>query len=159
MKIKKMSTKERLKEQHNLLSVFFQRPSDELVKENKHYKYVIFNHVGFHMPYFGSIYEHCGQGLGIPQESSDCYLEPNHVKIILPIKLTKKIRKIMESNVGQYSNCVPFVTNVLTDLGILKDYDVDGVDELYLSLSKYKIKTHKLISIFKEFEKGEANET
>jgi len=134
-----MKSKERFDKKHFLLAVFFERPNESQVKKDKRYNYIIFNHVGFHMPYFGSIYENVGDGLGVPQESSDIYLPPNHIKIILPIKLDKNIKKIMEKNVDQYGYCVPFVINVLKDLKILpKSTKYKGVDDLFFALKKYR---------------------
>ena len=66
-----MKDKQRFDQRHNLLAVFFKRPDNDQAKEDERYHYVIFTHVGFHMPYFGSIYENIGQGFGVPQESSN----------------------------------------------------------------------------------------
>ncbi len=144
---------ELFKNKWNNLAVFFERPPLDLIEKTKEYNYVIFNHVGFHLPYYGSIYENVGQGLGVPQESADKYMPKNHVKIILPIKLTGDVRKVMEKHIAQYGYCVPFVANVLKDLKILpKDAKYEGVDELYFALLKYRFSTNQVKEFYKKGE-------
>jgi len=148
-----MNSKKLLDDKHYYLQVFFERPDGEL-RDNINYKYVIFNHVGFYIPYNGIIYENVGQGLGFPQSSSDKYLPRNHVRIILPIdmrKMSEKVHNIISKHVQQYSYCVPFVVNVLKDLEIIdKDKEIDSVDDLYFSLLEYRIPTREIVNYFSE---------
>ena len=143
----------RFENKHNLLTVFFTRPSNELVKKDKRYNYVMFNHCGFITSYWGSIWEHVGGCIGFPQESSDIYLEPNHVKIILPVELNDEVKKVIKDNIAQYGNCTSFIINVLKDLKILpEDVKYDGVDELYLDLLKYRLSTEEVKDLFNRKE-------
>ena len=114
----------------------------ELVRMDKRYRYIIFNHVGFYASYFASIYEVVGTGIAYAEVSSDKYLPENCVRIILPIKLEDSVRDVLKKHMHSYGYCVPYVVNVLKDLDILeKDYKADGVDELYYTLYDYKFST------------------
>lgn len=139
---------------HYYLQVFFQRPDLEgLVKTDKRYRYIVFNHVGLCAPYFSTIHEVVGTGLSYAQASSDNYLPENCVRILLPVKLTDKVREVLKVHEHGYSYCVPYVVNVLKDLEILPfDFEPTGVDELFLALSKYRLPTEFVKDVHKNTE-------
>jgi len=129
-------------DKYNYLQVYFTRPPLELVEEDERYRYIVFSHVGLLAPYFASIYEVTGQGLAIAQVSADKYLPENSIRIVLFVKLEDSVRKVLEKHLHGYGYCVPYVVNVLKELGQLpKHYEAMGVDELYNELEKYKFTT------------------
>lgn len=137
-----MPDSQRLADKHQLLQVFFERPSEELIKEDRRYRYIIFNHCGFYTPYWGTIFENVGVGLGMSQESSDKYLPKNSVRIITHVNLTKDIYKIFEKNHGNYGNCFTYVARMLLNLGLIETMsEIMGVDDAYFALLKHRLST------------------
>lgn len=123
-------------------TIIFSLRSNEMVKEEKRYKFHIFNHVQLHFPYNAEIVEAPQNLSSIKQSSSDKYMDFGGVKIILPLFIRTYAGgedgvdfRFDKEMPDEYYNCADFVRKYLVKAGILKEEKSrPSVDELYFEL-------------------------
>jgi len=143
MKIKTLEYFEKLlEEEYYNPTIIFSVRSSKQAKEDKRYKFHIFNHVSLCFPFNAEIVEASGGLCCIKQSSSYKYQDFDGVKVILPLFIRPfdggkdgvdfRYDKDMPD---EYGNCADFVRKYLVKAGILKDKKGKiSVDELYFEL-------------------------